>query len=108
MYLRLLTLLLLVATLTVSATHAQESRSSPAPKPATNDDTWSSFQAINATIDTVLMQYEQLTGKILIKDSNLAANTLPITISVRALPKAATPMPPSGLTNARWRTMRSR
>jgi type II secretion system protein D len=82
MYLRLLTLLLLVATLTVSATHAQESRSSPAPKPATNDDTWSSFQAINATIDTVLMQYEQLTGKILIKDSNLAANTLPITISV--------------------------
>ena len=28
------------------------------------------------------MQYEQLTGKILIKDSNLAANALPITISV--------------------------
>src|SRR5260370_42207989 len=28
------------------------------------------------------MQYEQLTGKVLIKDSNLAANALPITISV--------------------------
>src|ERR1700688_4346419 len=42
----------------------------------------SSFQAINASIDTILMQYEQLTGKVLIKDSNLAANALPITISV--------------------------
>jgi general secretion pathway protein D len=48
-----------------------------------------SFQAINASIDSVLMQYEQLTGKVLIKDSNLGANVLPITISVpRPVPKS--------------------
>jgi type II secretion system protein D len=82
MYLRHLTLLLLAATLTVSATNAQESRNSSSQKPAANEEALSSFQAINATIDTILMQYEQLTGKVLIKDSNLAANTLPITISV--------------------------
>src|SRR6201997_2174411 len=82
MYLRHLMLLLLMATLTVSATNAQESRDSSPQKPAANEEALSSFQAINATIDTVLMQYEQLTGKVLIKDSNLAANTLPITISV--------------------------
>jgi type II secretion system protein D len=82
MYLRHLTLLLLAAMLTVSATNAQESRNSSAQKPAANEEALSSFQAVNATIDTILMQYEQLTGKILIKDSNIAANTLPITISV--------------------------
>lgn len=42
----------------------------------------SSFQAVNASIDTILQQYEQLTGNVLIKDSNLAANALPISISV--------------------------
>ena len=42
----------------------------------------SSFQAVNASIDTILQQYEQLTGNILVKDSNLAANALPISISV--------------------------
>jgi type II secretion system protein D len=48
-----------------------------------------SFQAVNASIDTVLMQYEQLTGKVLIRDSNLAANVLPITISVpQPVPKS--------------------
>jgi general secretion pathway protein D len=53
------------------------------------DDALSSFQAINASIDTVLMQYEQLTGKVLIKDSNLSANALPITISVpQPVPKS--------------------
>jgi len=82
MYLRHLTLLLLVAALTVPASNAQESRGGSAQKPAATEEALSSFQAINATIDTILMQYEQLTGKILIKDSNLAANTLPITISV--------------------------
>src|SRR5262245_7947816 len=81
MHLRLFTLLLLLL-LTVSATDAQESQSAPSPKPAGNDEQLTSFQAINATIDTILMQYEQLTGKVLIKDSNLAANVLPITISV--------------------------
>ena len=35
------------------------------------------------------MQYEQLTGKVLIKDSNLSANALPITISVpQPVPKS--------------------
>jgi general secretion pathway protein D len=60
------------------------------PTPAsTGDETLSSFQAINASIDTVLMQYEQLTGKVLIKDSNLSANALPITISVpQPVPKS--------------------
>src|SRR5260370_25393583 len=74
--------LLLLLSLTSSAINAQESQRAPSPKPAANDEQWSSFQAINATLDTILMQYEQLTGKVLIKDSNLAANALPITISV--------------------------
>src|ERR1700726_4575689 len=82
MHLRHLTLLLPFATLTVCAVEAQESRNPSTQKSATNDEPWSSFQAINATIDTILMQYEQLTGKVLIKDSNLSANALPITISV--------------------------
>src|SRR6202011_1421913 len=82
MHLRHLTLLLPFATLTVCAVEAQESRNPSTQKSATNDEPWSSFQAINATVDTILMQYEQLTGKVLIKDSNLAANALPITISV--------------------------
>src|SRR6516162_3449977 len=81
MHLRHFMLLLLLA-LTVSETDAQQAQSAPSPKPAANDEQWSSFQAINASIDTILMQYEQLTGKVLIKDSNLAANVLPITISV--------------------------
>jgi len=51
----------------------------------------SSFQAVNASIDTILQEYEQLTGNVLIKDSSLAANALPISISV---PK---PMPRSEL-----------
>src|SRR6516165_5664847 len=81
MHLRHFMLLLLLA-LTVSETDAQQAQSAPSPKPAANDEQWSSFQAINASIDTILMQYEQLTGKVLIKDSNLAANVLPMTISV--------------------------
>jgi type II secretory pathway component GspD/PulD (secretin) len=40
------------------------------------------FQAVNASIDAILQQYEELTGNVLIKDSNLAANALPISISV--------------------------
>jgi len=81
MHLRHFMLLLLLA-LTASETDAQQAQSAPSPKPAANDEQWSSFQAINASIDTILMQYEQLTGKVLIKDSNLAANVLPMTISV--------------------------
>ena len=47
-----------------------------------NEEPMSSFQAVNASIDTILQQYEQLTGFVLIKDSNLAGNSLPISISV--------------------------
>jgi type II secretory pathway component GspD/PulD (secretin) len=47
-----------------------------------NEDAMTSFQAVNASIDTILQEYEQLTGNALIKDSSLAANTLPISISV--------------------------
>src|SRR5260370_35008990 len=46
------------------------------------EEAMTSFQAVNASIDTILQQYEQLTGNALIMDSNLAANALPISISV--------------------------
>jgi type II secretory pathway component GspD/PulD (secretin) len=49
---------------------------------ARNEEAMSSFQAVNASIDTILQEYEQLTGNALIKDSSLAANALPISISV--------------------------
>jgi len=47
-----------------------------------NEEAMISFQAIDASIDTILQEYEQLTGNVLIEDSNLAANALPISISV--------------------------
>ena len=47
-----------------------------------NEDAMTSFQAVNASIDTILQEYEQLTGNALIKDSSLATNALPISISV--------------------------
>ena len=47
-----------------------------------NEEPVSSFQAVNASIYAILQQYEQLTGNALIMDSNLAANALPISISV--------------------------
>jgi type II secretory pathway component GspD/PulD (secretin) len=47
-----------------------------------NEEPMSSFQAVNASIDAILQQYEELTGNVLILDSNLAANALPISISV--------------------------
>jgi type II secretory pathway component GspD/PulD (secretin) len=47
-----------------------------------NEEPMSSFQAVNVSIDTILQEYEQLTGNVLIKDSSLAANALPISISV--------------------------
>ncbi|MBV9489138.1 MAG: hypothetical protein JO069_05350 [Verrucomicrobia bacterium] len=49
---------------------------------APSDEPRTTYQAINASIDSVLQQYEMLTGKVLIRDSNLTANALPITISV--------------------------
>jgi hypothetical protein len=39
-----------------------------------NEEAMSSLQAVNANIDTILQEYEQLTGNVLIKDSSLAAN----------------------------------
>jgi type II secretory pathway component GspD/PulD (secretin) len=47
-----------------------------------NEEPISSFQAVNVSIDTLLQEYEQLTGNVLIKDNSLAANALPISISV--------------------------
>src|ERR1700740_1672832 len=47
-----------------------------------NKEAMSSFQALNASIDTILQEYEQLTGKAVIEDSSLATNALPISISV--------------------------
>ena len=73
----------------LSVAKAQQIVDASPVKDPSGDDAPSSFQAINASIDTVLMQYEQLTGKVLIKDSNLSANALPITISVpQPVPKS--------------------
>ena len=47
-----------------------------------NEEPLSPFQAVNASVYTVLQQYEQLTGNSLIMDSNLTINALPISISV--------------------------
>ena len=47
-----------------------------------NEEAMTSFQAVNASIDTILQEYEQLTGNALIKDGSLGANALPISISV--------------------------
>jgi general secretion pathway protein D len=80
---RPLSLLLLGVMIHLSVAKAQQQAEPAAPaRSPSEDETLSSFQAINASVDTILMQYEQLTGKVLIKDSNLSANALPITISV--------------------------
>src|SRR5580704_15429710 len=85
---RVILFLLLDLVINLSVAKAQQVIESAPGRPGT-DETLSSFQAINASIDTVLMQYEQLTGKVLIKDSNLSANALPITISVpQPVPKS--------------------
>ncbi len=81
--------LFLGAVIHLSVAKAQQTGEASPTQRSPGEDTPSSFQAINATIDTILMQYEQLTGKVLIKDSNLSANALPITISVpQAVPKS--------------------
>ncbi len=85
---RPLSFLLLGVVMHLSVAKAQQIEA-PTARTSGPDNTLSSFQAINASIDTVLMQYEQLTGKVLIKDSNLSANALPITISVpQPVPKS--------------------
>jgi general secretion pathway protein D len=86
---RVILFLLLDLVIHLSVAKAQQVIESSPAQASGPDDTLSSFQAINASIDTVLMQYEQLTGKVLIKDSNLSANALPITISVpQPVPKS--------------------
>jgi type II secretory pathway component GspD/PulD (secretin) len=47
-----------------------------------NEEAMTSFKAVNASIDTILQEYQLLTGNALIRDSSLAANALPISISV--------------------------
>src|ERR1700676_5471411 len=89
MLFRCLSLCFLGAMINLSVAKAQQIVEGAPVKAPNGDDALSSFQAINARIDTVLMQYEQLTGKVLIKDSNLSANALPITISVpQPVPKS--------------------
>src|SRR5437868_11848383 len=85
---RLLSSLLLGLIVHLAVAKGQQIAQASPTRPS-GDDTLSSFQAINASIDTILMQYEQLTGKVLIKDSNLSANALPISISVpQPVPKS--------------------
>ena len=79
--------IVLTLLLSASLTHGQDSHA--AESPAATDESMSSYQAINANVDTILQQYEQLTGKVIIKDSNLTANAVPITISVpQPVPKS--------------------
>jgi type II secretory pathway component GspD/PulD (secretin) len=47
-----------------------------------SEEAMSSFQAVNASIDTILQEYQQLTGNALIMDSSLVTNAFPISISV--------------------------
>ena len=42
----------------------------------------STFSAVNNNISTILQDYQELTGKTVIEDSNLSANAVPITILV--------------------------
>jgi type II secretion system protein D len=62
----------------LSPARAQSATSNP----AEGDDPIVQFQAVNADLPTILQEYEQLTGKTLIEDSNLLTNAAPITISV--------------------------
>ena len=55
------------------------------PSPSPSDMT--TFSAVNNNITTILQDYQELTGKTVIEDSNLAANAVPITIM------APNPMP---------------
>ena len=70
--------LLIFCLLTGSPLFAQEKAAGV----SRNEEPMSSFQAVNASIDTVLQEYEQLTGNALIRDSSVDANALPISISV--------------------------
>ena len=60
---------------------AQQMQPTPAPGPDSGDELVS-YEASNAPITAVLQEYEKLTGKTLIEDSNLMANAVPLTISL--------------------------
>jgi len=47
-----------------------------------NEEPMSAFQAVNVSIDTLFQEYQQLTGNVLIRDSSLTMNAVPISISV--------------------------
>ena len=48
--------------------------------PADSAGETSTISAVNANISTILQDYQELTGKTVIEDSNLSANAVPITI----------------------------
>jgi general secretion pathway protein D len=60
---------------------AQQMQPAPSPGPGSSDELVS-YEASNAPITAVLQEYEKLTGKTLIEDSNLMANAVPLTISL--------------------------
>ncbi len=60
---------------------AQSTLTTPQPNPSP-DEEMVSYEASNAPITAVLQEYEKLTGKTLIEDSNLMANAVPLTISL--------------------------
>jgi general secretion pathway protein D len=59
----------------------QQVQPPPQASPAGGDELIS-YEASNAPITAVLQEYEKLTGKTLIEDSNLMANAVPLTISL--------------------------
>jgi len=63
----------------------KETTPGDSPSPSPSDMT--TFSAVNNNITTILQDYQELTGKTVIEDSNLSANAVPITIM------APNPMP---------------
>jgi general secretion pathway protein D len=60
---------------------AQQAQPTSQPNPSAPEELVS-YEASNAPITAVLQEYEKLTGKTLIEDSNLMANAVPLTISL--------------------------
>jgi general secretion pathway protein D len=76
-------LLVLLIFLLAVMLRAQQAQPMTQPNPSPNSlDELVSYEASNAPITAVLQEYEKLTGKTLIEDSNLMANAVPLTISL--------------------------
>jgi general secretion pathway protein D len=60
---------------------AQQVQSTTEASPSSTEELVS-YEASNAPITAVLQEYEKLTGRTLIEDSNLMANAVPLTISL--------------------------